>query len=29
VYIVNLYPTVEKENELPKDADTIVDREMV
>jgi NTE family protein len=28
VYIVNLYPTVEKENELPADADTIVDREM-
>jgi NTE family protein len=28
VYIVNLYPTVEKENELPKDADTIEDREM-
>jgi NTE family protein len=28
VYIVNLYPTVEKNNELPKDANTIEDREM-
>ena len=28
VYIVNLYPTVEKENELPSDSDTIEDREM-
>ncbi len=28
VYIVNLYPTVEKENELPSDADTIQDREV-
>jgi len=28
LYIVNLYPTVEKENELPQDADTIEDREM-
>jgi NTE family protein len=28
IYIVNLYPTVEKENELPADADTIQDREM-
>ena len=28
VYIVNLYPTVEKGNELPSDADTIQDREI-
>ena len=28
VYIVNLYPTVEKGSELPADADTIEDREM-
>lgn len=28
VYIVNLYPAVENENELPSDADTIQDREM-
>jgi NTE family protein len=28
VYIVNLYPAVEKENELPSDADTIQDREV-
>jgi hypothetical protein len=28
VYIVNLYPTVEKENDLPSDADTIQDREI-
>ncbi len=28
VYIVNLYPAVEKENELPADADTIEDREI-
>jgi len=28
VYIVNLYPTVDKENDLPADADTIQDREM-
>jgi NTE family protein len=28
VYIVNLYPTVKQENELPSDADTIQDREV-
>jgi NTE family protein len=28
IYIVNLYPTVDKENDLPADADTIQDREM-
>ena len=28
VYIVNLYPVVEKENELPSDANTIQDREV-
>jgi hypothetical protein len=28
VYIVNLYPTVEKGNDLPADADTIQDREV-